>query len=98
MIGVSYFGTVQWLAAREHPPQLVCIAPTAAAGRFMDETPYQGGAFELEFSIRILNLLSVRSWQGPNADGLDLKEILNAKAAHGDGADYHAGCGNNSSH
>src|SRR4029077_12362409 len=33
MMGVSYLGTVQWLAAREHPPHLVCIAPTAAPGR-----------------------------------------------------------------
>jgi uncharacterized protein len=77
MMGVSYLGTVQWLAAREHPPpHLVCIAPTAAAGRYMDELPYQGGAFKLASSIQILNLVSGRSWQGPNADGLDLKEIL----------------------
>jgi putative CocE/NonD family hydrolase len=76
MMGVSYLGTVQWLAAREHPPHLVCIAPTAAAGRYMDELPYQGGAFGLEFSIRFLNFVYGRSQQGPNGDGLDLKEIL----------------------
>ena len=34
MLGLSYLGTAQWLAAREHPPHLACMAPTAwpAAG------------------------------------------------------------------
>jgi putative CocE/NonD family hydrolase len=76
MMGVSYLGTVQWLAAREHPPHLVCIAPTAPAGRYMDELPYQGGAFWLAWSIQWLNGTSARSEQGANAEGLDMKEIL----------------------
>src|SRR5262245_27742274 len=33
-LGLSYLGTVQWLAAREHPPHLVCMAPTAPGGRW----------------------------------------------------------------
>jgi uncharacterized protein len=33
MLGYSYLGSVQLLAARERPPHLVCIAPTAPAGR-----------------------------------------------------------------
>ena len=33
-LGLSYLGTVQWLAAREKPQHLVCMAPTAAAGRW----------------------------------------------------------------
>ena len=33
MDGGSYLGTVQWLAARERPPSLACIAPTAPSGR-----------------------------------------------------------------
>jgi len=36
MIGVSYMGTVQWLAAREHPPHLVCIMPTGPSGRYFN--------------------------------------------------------------
>ena len=51
MMGVSYLGTVQWMAAREKPPHLVCIAPTAAAGRWFEELPYQGGAFVLAFML-----------------------------------------------
>lgn len=76
MLGVSYPGVVQWLAAREHPPHLVCIAPTAAAGRWLDELPYQGGAFELEWGINWLNAVSGRSNQGPNTSGLDMANIL----------------------
>ena len=45
MMGLSYLGTVQWLAAREHPPHLVCITPTAPAGHWFDEIPYTGGAW-----------------------------------------------------
>ncbi len=46
MMGFDYMGTDQWLAAREKPPHLVCIAPTAATGRYMEEVPPLG-----EFSI-----------------------------------------------
>jgi len=45
MMGASYLGAVQWLAAREHPPHLVCITPTAPPGRYLDEIPYIGGAW-----------------------------------------------------
>jgi len=45
MLGPSYLGTAQWLAARERPPHLACMAPTAAAGRWFEEFPYMGGAF-----------------------------------------------------
>jgi uncharacterized protein len=76
MLGVSYLGVVQWLAAREHPPHLVCIAPTASAGRWLEELPYQGGAFELAWAIDWLNATSDKSNQGTNAAGLDMKEIL----------------------
>jgi uncharacterized protein len=76
MLGVSYLGTVQWLAAREHPPHLVCIAPTAAAGRWLSEIPYQGGGFLLQWALHWLNGTSDRSQQGANAEGLDMKEIL----------------------
>jgi uncharacterized protein len=45
MMGPSYLGAVQWLAASEKPPHLVCIAPTAAPGDFLNEVVYVGGAF-----------------------------------------------------
>lgn len=51
MDGGSYLGTVQWLAAREQPPHLACIAPTASSGRLFDEIPFLGGAFRLEWAL-----------------------------------------------
>src|SRR5262245_52099579 len=44
MIGNSYLGTVQWLAAREAPPHLTCIVPAASGGNWFHSRPYQGGA------------------------------------------------------
>jgi putative CocE/NonD family hydrolase len=76
MIGVSYLGTVQWLAAREHPPHLVCIAPTAAAGRYFNEIPYYGGAFASAWALSWLYGTSDHSQQGANAADIDSDEIL----------------------
>lgn len=73
MTGHSYSGTVQWLAARERPPHLVCIAPSAAAGRTFDEMPYQGGAFLMELMLNWLNLTSYRASTG--TEGLDMQAI-----------------------
>lgn len=51
MMGSSYMGTVQWLAAREKPPHLVCIAPTSANGRYMQEIPSIGGVFHIGWAL-----------------------------------------------
>ncbi len=51
MMGSSYMGTVQWLAAREKPPHLVCIAPTSAHGRYMEEIPSIGGVFHMGWAL-----------------------------------------------
>jgi putative CocE/NonD family hydrolase len=58
MMGVSYLGTVQWLAAREKPPHLVCIIPTAAGGNWGDEVPWQGGSFLQQLALTWLNDVS----------------------------------------
>jgi putative CocE/NonD family hydrolase len=76
MLGVSYLGTVQWLAARERPPHLVCIVPTAPAGRYLNELPAQGGAFMLQWAVQWLNDTSGHASQGSNAEGLDMDAIL----------------------
>jgi len=61
MDGGSYLGTVQWLAARERPPSLACIAPTASSGRLFDELPYLGGAFRVSWALSWLNSTTSRS-------------------------------------
>ena len=76
MMGVSYLGTVQWLAAREKPPHLVCIAPTAAAGRWFEELPYHGGAFFLAFMLDWANLTSGRIRQRDNSLSVDWNKVF----------------------
>jgi putative CocE/NonD family hydrolase len=48
MVGPSYMGAAQLLAASEAPPALRAIAPCVSAGR---EIHYQGGAFRLGISL-----------------------------------------------
>lgn len=75
MLGLSYLGTAQWLAARERPPHLVCIAPTTPGGRYFEELPYVGGAFELEWALHWLNGVSGRINQEASEGLLDWKQI-----------------------
>jgi len=76
MMGASYWATVQWLAAREKPPHLSCIVPTAPSGRYFDEVPYVGGAFMLVWALDWVNDTSGRIAQGGNAAELDWEELL----------------------
>lgn len=76
MFGLSYLGTVQWLAAKERPPHLACIAPTAPGGRWFDEMPYLGGAFALEWAVGWAHGVSGRIQQAPNLEGTDWGRVL----------------------
>src|SRR6185503_7358385 len=75
-LGLSYLGTAQWLAAREHPPHLACMAPTASGGRWFDELPYNGGAFMSLFALAWTNEVSARIDQEANADDVDWATVL----------------------
>ena len=63
MIGLSYLATVQWQAAKVKPPHLVCLVSTAAAGDFMNEIGYIGGAFTAAGNLDWVNSVSGRTWQ-----------------------------------
>jgi hypothetical protein len=75
-LGLSYLGTAQWLAAREHPPHLACMAPTAAAGRWFEELPYMGGAFSELVALSFANEVSGRIDQESNLENLDWAKVL----------------------
>ncbi|MDX2060489.1 MAG: CocE/NonD family hydrolase, partial [Gemmatimonadales bacterium] len=75
-LGLSYLGTVQWLAAKERPPHLVCMAPTAPGGRWFDEIPYLGGAFAHAWALNWVNGTSGRISQGDNGVNIDWKRVL----------------------
>lgn len=49
--GASYVGATQWLPALHRPPHLRSMVPQITASNYHDGWTYQGGAFELGFSI-----------------------------------------------
>jgi len=49
MIGASYVGATQMLAAIAQPPHLTAIAPNMTASNYHDGWTYQSGAFEQWF-------------------------------------------------
>jgi uncharacterized protein len=51
MVGGSYFGATQWLAATQTPAALQAIAPFITAADYHEGWAYQGGAFELGFNL-----------------------------------------------
>jgi putative CocE/NonD family hydrolase len=51
MIGGSYFGATQWLAAAERPDALRTIAPFITGSSPYEGWTYQGGAFALGFAL-----------------------------------------------
>jgi putative CocE/NonD family hydrolase len=62
MMGGSYGGHVQWMAARERPPHLVTLVSSAAAGRWMQEFPYSNGKL-MPYGMWWLNLVGGRTMQ-----------------------------------
>ena len=75
MMGVSYLASVQWLAAKEKPPHLVCIAPTSPGGNILDEVPATGGAFMIVWALNWLNGTSGHINQSPNASATDMEGV-----------------------
>ena len=73
MMGGSYGGLVQWLAARERPPYLAALASTAAAGRWMEELPYRFGVYA-PYWMWWLNLVGGRTLQQPMFGQPDLPD------------------------
>ena len=52
MIGGSYVGATQWLAALGAPAALEALAPFVTAADYHEGWAYQGGAFALGFNLR----------------------------------------------
>ncbi len=69
MVGASYVGATQWLAATTKPPHLVTMVPNVTASNYHNGWTYQGGAFELGFNISwTLNILALANF--PTIAGL----------------------------
>ena len=52
MMGASYYGATQWLAAIKNPPALKAIAPFITTDQYYEKWTYQGGAFQLGFILQ----------------------------------------------
>lgn len=52
MMGASYYGATQWLAATRAPPALKAIAPFITTDQYYDKWTYQGGALQLGFILQ----------------------------------------------
>ena len=73
MMGGSYVGATQMLAAIAQPPHLVAIAPNVTASNYHDGWTYQGGAFEQWFDQNWTSQLAentLRRLIGQNTDAL----------------------------
>ena len=71
MHGGSYVGATQWLAAISRPPHLKCIMPSITSDDYYEGWTYQGGAYQLFFTL---------SW----ATSLALANIEHIERDHGD--------------
>lgn len=52
MMGASYYGATQWLAATQTPPALKVLAPFITTDQYYEKWTYQGGAFQLGFMLQ----------------------------------------------
>jgi len=52
MLGASYYGATQWLAATESPAALKALAPFITTDQYHEKWTYQGGAFQLGFILQ----------------------------------------------
>ena len=78
MVGGSYHGATQWLAAAEAPPALRAIAPAITSDSYYDGWTYQGGAFELGFVLSwTLGALALAAAARDVGRGRAMAEVVN---------------------
>ncbi len=82
MIGASYLGFTQWLAAREAPEALKAISPAVTASNFYHAPWYQGGAFQLgvclAYSVQHAAMAMQRKIRLGQATTADMEPITQA--------------------
>jgi putative CocE/NonD family hydrolase len=79
-MGISYEGSAQWALARERPPHLVTMVSTAAAGRWMEELPFDRGVLAMAM-LPWLHAVSGRVGRQPWLVA-DLPEVLRGLPLH----------------
>jgi hypothetical protein len=82
MVGASYHGATQWMAAGTNPPGLRAIAPSFTSTGYYDGWMYRGGAFQLGFvlywTMRFLALSGLQRRNAGSQAGLETVELIRA--------------------
>lgn len=76
MMGFSYVGATQMLAATMRPPSLASITPSFTSSQYYDGWTYNGGAFALAFICYWANLLAMETAE--RAGDLEIRSQLGA--------------------
>ena len=75
MMGGSYRGWIQWATARERPPHLETIVPTATGGNWLQEFPFLNGVPCL-WMLQWLNFVGGRTNQNVAGTTVDWGRVL----------------------
>ncbi len=80
MVGPSYVGATQWLAAAERPAGLRAFSPQISTASYYDGWAYRGGAFEFGFmALWALDFLGIPALAAATARGeTDQKQLARA--------------------
>ncbi|MCW4050955.1 MAG: CocE/NonD family hydrolase [Candidatus Bathyarchaeota archaeon] len=76
MMGGSYRGWIQWATAKERPPHLTTMVPTATGGKYMEEFPFFNGIPCL-WMLGWLNFVGARTNQNTAAPSVDWERVYN---------------------
>lgn len=79
MLGGSYCGVVQLLAARAQPPALKCIMPTAFGGNFTQSFPFANGVLKKGPFLQWLQLVDAERSDGMDTRYCDMNAINHPK-------------------
>jgi putative CocE/NonD family hydrolase len=79
MVGGSYLGITQYLAAEQQPPHLAAIVPQVAASDIYREATYHGGILSQEFGTEYLAVQGGPGLVGANKDPALTPQLAQAK-------------------
>jgi putative CocE/NonD family hydrolase len=79
MVGGSYLGITQYLAAEQRPRHLAAIVPAVALGDLYRDAFAHGGIPNISFDLQYIGVQGAPGTVGPNTDPALLEETLSAK-------------------
>jgi putative CocE/NonD family hydrolase len=74
MIGASYLGWAQWMAAVEHPPHLATIIPNVSPPDMLHNIPWENGVFGLTLAFNWLRVVETAATGKLSNEAIDQAE------------------------